>query len=425
MQRKDRRPGDRPPACLKDNRMAEIKAGSGNHIFFHVDVNSAFLSWSALKELQNGSEVDLRAIASAVGGDVSKRHGVILAKSPAAKQCGVQTGESIYSARKKCPGLVLVSPDFDFYVRNSQALMKIMEDFTPDIEQYSIDEAFLDMTGMEQLLGPPQVSAKKLADRVRTELGFTVNIGISTNRLLAKMASDFEKPDRIHTLFPEEIPEKMWPLPIGDLFRVGGSSVHKLQKLGIYTIGDAAKADRAFLESQMGKSGQAIWDYANGIESVPMVRESVKENSVGNSITTSHDITDREEAETILLSLAETVGARLRYAGKKAGVVTVQLTLSDFRKVSHQMKLDAATSTTDLIYEAAVVLLHQLWHGEPFRLIGISAGKAAEESFTQLSLFPDERQEKLAKLDAAMDSVRSRYGEKAVMRAKLMRKDRK
>lgn len=389
-------------------------------IFFHVDVNSAFLSWSAIKELQNGSTLDLRTIPSAVGGDVTKRHGVILAKSSQAKLYGVQTGESVYAARKKCPELVLVSPDFDFYVEKSHRLMEIMQDFSPDIEQYSIDEAFLDMTGMEALFGAPLICAGKLAKRVREELGFTVNIGVSSNRLLAKMASDFEKPDKIHTLFPEEVPEKMWPLPVGELFRVGKSSVSRLQKLGIYTIGDAARADRTFLESQLGKFGQMVWDYANGIESVPMVREAVKDNSCGNSITTSHDITDQEEAETILLSLTETVGARLRYSGKKASVVTVQLTLSDFRRISHQTSLEAATNTTDILYEAGVRLLRQLWHGEPFRLIGISAGKASEEAYEQMSLFPDPRQEKLARLDAAMDMVRSRYGENAVVRARLL-----
>lgn len=389
-------------------------------VFFHVDVNSAYLSWSALKELQNGSKRDLRTIAAAVGGDEASRHGVILAKSMQAKQFGIRTGESIFAARKKCPELVLVRPDFDFYVKNSQALMKIMQDFSPDIEQYSIDEAFLDMTGMEQLFGSPFESAQKLAGRVREELGFTVNIGISSNRLLAKMASDFEKPDKVHTLFPEEIPQKMWPLPVGALFRVGGSAVRKLNRLGIYTIGDAAHADRDLLQKQLGSQGIMVWDYAHGIESTPMVRDTVKDNSYGSSITTSEDVASVSDAEAILLSLTETVAARLRYAGKKASVITVNLTDADFRKISHQSSLPFRTNTTDIIYETARKLLRELWPDKPVRLIGVTAGHAAEEEYQQLMLFPDERQEKLKRLDAAMDAVRSRYGENAVMRARLL-----
>lgn len=389
-------------------------------VFFHVDVNSAFLSWSALKELQNGSERDLRELTAAVGGDEASRHGVILAKSMKAKQFGVQTGESIFSARRKCPGLILVRPDFDFYVRCSQALMHIMEDFSPDIEQYSIDEAFLDMTGMEELLGPPLQSAQALAKRVREELGFTVNIGISCNRLLAKMASDFEKPDRIHTLFPDEVPQKMWPLPVGELFRVGGSCVRRLNRMGIHTIGDAARADKKMLTEQLGSQGAMVWDYANGIESTPMVRETVKENSYGNSVTTSEDVTSLADAEPILLSLTETVAARLRYAGKKASVITVHLTDTDFTKTSHQSSLPHKTNTTDIIYETARNLLCEMWTGKPVRLIGVTAGKAAEEEYEQMSLFPDARAEKLQKLDAAMDAVRNRYGEDAVVRARLL-----
>ncbi len=389
-------------------------------IIFHVDVNSAFLSWSALKLLRSGSETDLRTIRSAVGGDESKRHGVVLAKSVAAKRMGVNTGEPLFQARKKCPDLVVVQPDFDWYVRQSSALMEIMKDFTPDIEQYSIDEAFLDMTGMELVLGPWQQSAAKLQARVRSELGFTVNIGVSDNRLLAKMASDFEKPDKIHTLFPEEISTKMWPLPVRELFGVGKSAVRTLNSLGVYTIGDAARSDRTLLVQKMGSIGGMVWDYANGKESSALVRDIAKDNSYGNSVTTSKDITSTKEAAPIILSLCETVAARLRADDKKSNVITVTLVDTDFRRRSHQMSLSYRTNTTDIIYETAMTLLQQMWKDKPVRLIGVSAGKVVHEEYEQLSLFEDERLEKLKKLDTALDAVRNRFGEQAVMRARYL-----
>lgn len=388
-------------------------------VFFHVDVNSAFLSWSAIHRIQAGQE-DLRLIASVVGGDEKSRHGVVLAKSIPAKKAGIRTGESLFSARRKCPGLVVTAPEFDWYVENSNAMMAIMRDFSPDVEQYSIDEAFLDMTGMELLMGKPLESAGKLRDRIRNELGFTVNIGISSNRLLAKMASDFEKPDRIHTLFPCEIRDKMWHLPAGDLFGVGKSTVKALNNIGFYTIGDIATADKSLLEAHFGALGATMHDYANGIESVPVVRKEIKENSYGSSVTTASDIASPEEALGILMSLTEPVAARLRQDAKKAGVITVTLVDSDFNRRSHQCSLDFTTNTTDIIYENAERLLYEMWNDKPVRLIGVSAGKASDAEFEQMSLFQDEQNEKLKKLDAAMDEIRSKFGDGAVVRARLL-----
>ena len=215
-----------------------------SRIFFHVDVNSAFLSWSAIKHLRDGEDVDLRTIPAVVGGDEAQRHGVVLAKSGPAKKYGIKTGESLFAARTKYPGIKVVPPDFDFYVQKSKAMIAILQDYTPDVEQYSIDEAFLDMTGTEQLFGPPLTVAHAIRQRIYRELGFTVNVGVAPNRLLAKMASDFEKPDKVHTLFPEEVPAKMWPLPVGDLFGVGPSAARRLNAWGVYTIGELAAMDR-------------------------------------------------------------------------------------------------------------------------------------------------------------------------------------
>lgn len=393
-------------------------------VIFHVDVNSAFLSWTSVKMLREGSELDLREIPSAVGGDESKRHGVVLAKSLEAKKYGIHTGESLFSARKKCPSLVVVPPDFDCYVRNSKAMIDILNSYTPDVQQYSIDEAFLDMTGMDLLMGDPLESAERLRNTIKEELEFTVNIGISSNYLLAKMASDFEKPDKVHTLFPNEIKEKMWPLPVSELFSVGRSARKTLANMGVHTIGDLAVAKREVLIRQMGVMGGTIWDYANGIESTPIALRETKDKSYGSSVTTSENLVRLQDANQLLLSLVETVAGRIRLDKKKVSVVSVNLVDCDFKKWSRQRSLGHNTNTTDEIYEVARTLLSEAWNESPIRLLGVSAGKAIDQSedFEQMSLFQDERSEKMKKLDRAVDSLRGRYGEQAVMRASLLGK---
>ncbi|MGN0974973.1 MAG: DNA polymerase IV, partial [Gemmiger sp.] len=314
-------------------------------VIFHVDVNSAFLSWSAVKLLRAGGETDLRTVPAVVGGDEETRHGVVLAKSIPARRFGIHTGESLFAARAKCPGLMVTPPDFDWYVQNSKALIAILQDYTPDIEQYSIDEAFLDMTGTEGLSGPPLTAARTIKNRVRRELGFTVNIGISENRLLAKMASDFEKPDKVHTLWPSEIRRKMWPLPAGALFGVGPKASGRLADAGLLTIGDVANADPALLTGMFGARGAVFRDYANGIESEPLTKESARESSYGNSTTLPKDLTRPAEADTVLLALADSVGTRLRADGKAARVVAVQLVDNAFRRTSHQISLPSPTNS--------------------------------------------------------------------------------
>ena len=294
-------------------------------VYFHVDVNSAFLSWTAIQHLANGETLDLRTVPAVVGGDEEKRHGVVLAKSIPAKRYGIQTGESLFMARSKYPNLIVAAPDFDWYVKNSKAMIRIFCDYTPDIEQYSIDEAFLNMTGSEGLFGPPLQAAQTIKDRIHRELGFTVNIGIAPNRLLAKMASDFEKPDKIHVLTQDMVPQKLWPLPVGNLFGVGPKSVKRMHEIGIYTIGDLANADADILRGVFGVRGQVFRDYANGIESEPMTRSEVKDNSYGNSVTTPQDLKRPVEADATMLALCESVAGRLRMDGKTARVITVQL----------------------------------------------------------------------------------------------------
>ena len=390
-------------------------------IYFHVDVNSAFLSWSALKHLQDGDVQDLRTIPAVVGGDEAKRHCVVLAKSGPAKKYGIQTGESLFAARAKCPGLTIVPPDFDFYVQNSKALIKILGDYTPDVEQYSIDEAFLDMTGTEALFGPPLTVAHTIRRRVKRELGFTVNVGIAHNRLLAKMASDFEKPDRVHTLYKYEIETKMWPLPVGDLFGVGPSAAKKLNSFGICTIGDFARLDRETATRMFGSRGETLWNYANGRETDPVTKQGSRDNSYGNSVTMPQDLPRPEDADATMLALCDSVGRRLRADGKTARVVTVQLVDNAFRRTSHQTTLPNPTNSTDRLYHVAAELMRQMWPARPVRLVGVSAEKTGEDNFEQMDFFTDAaRTDKQEKLDRAADALRRKFGGAAVTRATLL-----
>lgn len=397
-----------------------------DRVIFHIDVNSAFLSWEAVHRLQDlGEELDLRTIPSAVGGDMSKRHGVILAKSIPAKKYNVRTGEPIVDALRKCPNLTLVSPNRELYARNSAAFMEILRRYSDTVEQYSIDEAFADMTGTEGLFGSPIEAAHRLKDEIRDTLGFTVNVGISSNKLLAKMAGDFEKPDKVHTLFPDEIQEKLWPLPVGELFSVGGASEQKLKRLGIMTIGDLAQADLGTLQATLKKHGEAIWNYANGRDFSLVEAERADNKGYGNSVTLSYDVARAEEAKQVLLSLAETVGRRLRRDGAWIEVVSVTLRFFDLTNASHQCVLEHATNITDEIYQAACRLFDEFWDRTPIRLIGIQTGKVTKEGDNrQLSLFDDTDYEKLERLDRAMDSIREKFGADAVRRASFLQKDR-
>jgi DNA polymerase IV len=389
-----------------------------NKIIFHIDVNSAYLSWISVYNLQHGDSLDLRNIPSAVGGDPTSRHGIILAKSVPAKKYGIQTGETLFSARQKCPELVIVPPRYDLFLQSSNAMVEIFREYTPQIQRYSVDECFLDMAGTESLHGDYLETAKKISERIRGELGFTVNIGISNNKLLAKVASDLEKPDKIHTLFPQEIEKKMWPLPVEDLFMVGRATLPKLHKLNIYTIGDLAKHDPNVLKSILKSHGLLIWNYANGIEDSEVRKSNfIEMKGIGNSTTISFDVTDRRIAHMVLLSLCETVGMRLRNSGNCCRLVSVSVKTNSFFTSSHQRKLSFAVDSTRAIAEIAYELFDDLWRGEPLRHIGVSISELCTNEFHQLSLFEDKNTEKIRQLDSAMDSIRLKYGSKSIVRS--------
>jgi DNA polymerase IV len=388
-------------------------------VIFHIDVNSAFLSWEAVYRLHIlGEKTDLREIPSAVAGDIKKRHGIILARSLPAKKFGVRTGDTINDAKRLCPELKLVSPHYDLYDTSSKAFMGILCGFSPCVEQYSVDEAYCDMTGTIGLYGSAVIAANLIKDRIANELGFTVNVGISSNKLLAKMASDFKKPNLVHTLFPEEMERKLWKLPVEELFYVGHATKKKLHDLGIHTIGELARTDLNILRAHFKKYGEVIYAFANGID-VSVVSEEVAPNKgYGNSTTIAFDVDREGPAKMILLSLAETVCTRLRADSVMATVVAVSIVDSQFHHASHQMTLLSATNTTNEIHRAACRLFDELWEGSPIRNLGIHTSKVVSGNLSrQINLFDMNRYERLSKLDAAVDKVRDRYGTDSIMRA--------
>lgn len=393
-------------------------------LIFHVDVNSAYLSWEAARRVAEGGE-DLRRIPSAIGGDPENRTGVILAKSIPAKKYNIRTGEPVAMALRKCPGLVLARPDFRLYEKNSKAFMDICRRYAPVVEKFSIDECFLDMSGTERIYPDPIAAAHTIRKAIRDELGFTVNIGISANKLLAKMASDFEKPDKVHTLFPEEIPRKLWPLPVGALYSVGRATAEKLQRARICTIGDLAAAELPRLQALIGrKPGAQLHAYANGLDNSPVSSEPEAAKGFSVSTTLAENVVDMEEACKILLELADSVTARMRAAHARAYCVSVSLRSSDFQNRSHQKKLEEPTDITKEVYEISKSLLAELWKNRvPLRLLGISLTQIVHEDGVQMSFFQDVKKEKARKLDRALDAIRNRYGTDTVKRGAAYQTD--
>lgn len=403
-------------------------------IIFHIDVNSAFLSWTAVDELKNGIDRDLREIPSIIGGDQQSRRGVVLAKSHPAKKYKIQTGEPVANALRKCPNLVMASPDHKMYREYSRRLMDFLKTYTPDIEQISIDECFMDFTGISKKFSSPVEAALEIKNRIKEIFGFTVNIGISDKKLLAKMASDFEKPDKVHTLFTEEIQLKMWPLHVGELYMAGKSTVKTLEKLEIRTIGDLARTDIKIIELHLKSHGRKLWELANGMDDSVVELEKAEAKGIGNSTTLPKDLETEKEAKEVLLRLAQSVGERLRKASQRAGMVSVEIKYYNFESCSHQKQVQKSTNSDQIIYNTAVELFRELWNKEPIRLLGIRTSKLTEEGEPeQLTIFDiqnmqylkeeqkcEERQylqkKKHEDLDKALDKIRQKYGREAVVR---------
>lgn len=394
---------------------------NNNRFIFHIDVNNAYLSWTAIYRLSKGETIDLRKIPSVIGGDQKDRRGVVLAKSTAAKKFDIKTGEPIFKARKKCPNIVVVPPCHKLYSQYSNTMVQLLKEYTSLVEKYSIDECFLDFTDIKDIDKIYFKIAYDIKNRIKRELGFTVNIGISNNKLLAKMASDFKKPDRIHTLFQKEIKEKMWPLPVEELFMVGKATAQKLYELNINTIGDLALYDIGVLRYKLKNYGEIIWNYANGIENSDIKKDTEEDiKAISNSTTTKVDVKDIKTARMVIISLCESVAMRLRKSGNCCRIISVSMKNSNFVSSSKQRKLLFSTDCTKEIIKVSCELFDELWKGESLRSIGIMLSDLCEGILEQVSLFEEKNIEKDRALDKVVDSIRTKYGKNSIIRSSFI-----
>lgn len=390
-------------------------------LILHIDVNNAFLSWSAILLLHQGYKDDLREKYAVIGGDESKRHGIVLAKSLLAKQLGIKTSDTLFSARKKCPNLIIVPPNYKWYQYKSNQLFELLNNYTPDIEIASIDECYLDYTPIENLYGDVLQFAKKIQKEIYEKLEFTVNIGIANNKLCAKMASDFSKPNKIHTLFNDEVKTKMYPLPINDLFGIGKKTTMKLQSLNIFTIADLANSNPEYLNKYFKNQTLKMIEWAKGIDQTKVISQNSEKKGLSNSTTLSHNLVYKEEVYPILEAISDNLAVDLRKQKKYTSVIAVTLKDKYFKSYSHQMKLKNATNITSEIYKVAKNLFDEMWNNEPIRLVGIRLDNLTETSPHQLSLFETlEKHEENKILDETVDKLKAKYGTEVIKKASLI-----
>lgn len=397
------------------------KAGENMRTIFHIDANSAYLSWTAVHMLEKGYPVDIRDIPAVVAGDPLSRHGIILAKSIPAKKYGIGTGASLMEARQKCPDLAVFPPDYDLYMRCSEAMYQLLLEYSPLVERYSIDECFLDYTASQGRFGDPMEVAHAIRERIKRELGFTVNIGVSCNKLLAKMGSELKKPDMVHAMWPEDMSSKMWSLPVEELFMVGRATAQKLQRININTIGDLANTDPNHMKALLKSHGTLVWAFANGIDNAEVtLNNNIVQKGVGNSTTIAYDVTCREEACMILLALTERVAMRLRKLGKMARLVSVSVKTDGFVRYSHQLQLHHSINITSEIYNYVCLLFDQCWKGEPIRHLGVSVSDFTTSDMRQISIFDRQDSDRMQNLDKAVDRIREKFGTRSIVRASFV-----
>ncbi len=379
----------------------------------HIDVNNAFLSWTALELLQNGSKYDIRNSYAVIGGDPSARKGIVLAKSNPAKKQGVVTAETLYSAKKKCPVLRVYKPNYSFYQKMSNSMFQLLYKYTPDIEIASIDECYLDYTPIKHIYGDPLDFAKKIQSEIYENLGFTVNIGIANNKLCAKMASDFEKPFKIHTLYENEITLKMWPLKVGELFGIGKKTVPKLEKLNIYTISDLANSDLDKLSKYFKNQAQYLINRANGIDESKVVSTPPERKGIGNEITLPKDIETKDKVFNCFKILSEQISARLKKMEKYALTITIILKDNLFTRSTHQKKLLNAIRNSEDILKIAKELYLEMKYEKPIRLIGIRVNNLTDMVIHQVSIFESNIEENI-KLEKTVNDLKEKYGTKII-----------
>ncbi|MDD4036714.1 MAG: DNA polymerase IV [Bacilli bacterium] len=396
-----------------------------SRIIFLIDVNNAFLSWTAVNLLKKGYKVDIRNICSVIGGDESKRHGIVLARSIPSKSKGIITGETLHMARKKCPNLKIYPPEYDLYQEMSNSLFTLLKEYTPDIEIFSIDECFIDYTKVKGLYGDEIEFAEMIKKQIKERLGFTVNVGIGNNKLCAKMASELKKPDMVHTIYDHEVKDKMWPLPINKLFGVGKKTEEILRKLKITTIEELANYDLDKLSKYFKNRALSLIESANGIDDSLVMTNKEEQKGISKSTTLEKDLKSKEEINKVLHKLADYLGQTIRKQNKHAYTISVNLRDRYFKSYSHQIKLRNATNITEEIYNTAKQLLDEMWHKEPIRLVGISLSDLVNKTSHQISLFEDiETRDKLNMLDKTMDELKEKYGSDIIKKASSVKNKR-
>jgi len=396
-------------------------------IIIHIDCNNAFLSWTAVNMIHNGSKIDIRNRYAVIGGDESQRRGIVLAKSTLCKKNGVVTGETLYSARKKCPYLEVYPPEHRIYKKYSDIMYSYLCNYTNKIERYSVDECFMDYTDICNLYGDSVKFAYKIKNDIRDNFGFTVNVGIGNNKLLAKMASDFSKPDKVHTLFSFQIKDKMWELDVADLFMIGRASSKKLHDLGINTIGELANTDIDFLVRHFKSMGRMMWEYANGIDNSEVESDYGNPKSISNSVVLPYDYSNIDEIYKILKSLSMDTGKKLREKKMYAPNVSIWVKYHDFSKISKQVTLDNLINGDEDIYNNAVKLFNKIWNPDgdkKVRALCVGVSNLTDVYKVQLSLFSEENieQEKTDELQKTIDDIRKKYGDKSITYADRINK---
>ena len=388
-------------------------------IILHIDCNNAFLSWTAVHMLHSGSNIDIRNKYAVIGGKESERRGIVLAKSNLCKKKGVVTGETLYSARKKCPYLLVFNPEFKIYKKYSDMMYAYLTGYTKKIERYSIDECFLDYTDLVEKYGEPIQLAYKIRDDIRNNFGFTVNVGIGNNKLLAKMASDFSKPNKVHTLFHEEISSKMWPLPVSDLFMIGKASSKKLISLGIKTIGELAHTDLDYLVNHFKSMGKMMWEYANGIDESEVETDYGNPKSISNSIVLPYNYTNTEEIKSVLRDLSSSVGYRLRKKKMFAQNVSILVKFDDFTTINKQTMLDNPINSDSEILDNAFSLFNSIWNTDSdkkIRSLGVGVSNLSTIYKVQLSIFKNDNinLKKDEEIENIIKNINNKFGDKVI-----------
>lgn len=389
----------------------------------HIDVNNAFLSWEALKLLSEGYDKDIRTLEAIIGGDEESRHGIVLAKSTPAKKKGIKTAMSLYEARKIIPNILVFKPHYSYYQKRSDELFELIGKYTPDIEKFSIDECFIEYTYVAKLYGDPIKFAYKLKEEIKNKLGFTVNIGIANNKLCAKMASDFEKPDKVHTLFKEEVKDKMFPMDVGELLWIGKKTKEKLNQIGIHTIGDLASSKVENLRYYFKNQTEEMIKHANGIDDSLVITKERETACISKMITIDHDVFNKLELHKYLNHISNELGLQLRLSKKYTNTIAIILKNQYFKMSTHQVKLDNPTNVTSKIYEVSKKLLDEAWHGEAIRLVGIRLDNLSLTSSYQHNLFEETNElVKESKIDDVCDTLKNKYGYNIINKASLLPK---